>query len=83
MHSREKGMKLVLKTLVPFTFGQVSQTHVQHWCGLFCFAAGFRRPLFSILQEAPFVQNFPEPLGSRSCIVKAKRVITCHFPRQS
>ena len=68
MHSREKGMKLTLKTLhvVLLTFGQVSQTHVQHWCGLFCFASGFCRPLFSILQEVvPFIQNFPEPLGSR------------------
>ena len=65
-HSREKGMKLMLKTLILLTFGQVSQTHVQHWCGLFCFASGFRRPLFSILQEVPpFIQNSPEPLGSR------------------
>ena len=38
MHSREKGIKLMLKTLVFLTFGQVSQTHVQHWCGLSCFA---------------------------------------------
>ena len=65
MHSREKGMKLMLKTLVLFTFGQVSQ-NVQNWCGLFSFASGFRRPLFSILQEVfPFIQNFPEPSGSR------------------
>ena len=49
MHSREKGMKLMLKTLTLLTFGQVSQTHVQHWCGLFCFASGFRRPLVSML----------------------------------
>ena len=66
MHSREKGMKLMLKTLVLLTFGQVSQTHVQHWCGLFCFASGFRRPLFSILQKVfPFIQNFPEQSCSR------------------
>ena len=66
MHSREKGMTVMLKTLVLFTFGQVSQTHVQHWCGLFCFASGFRRPLFSILQEiCPFMENSPEPSGSR------------------
>ena len=65
-HSREKGIKLMLKILVLLTFGQVSQTHVQHWCGLFCFASGFRRPLFPILQEVlPFIQNFPEPFGSR------------------
>ena len=56
----------MLKVLVLLTFGQVSQTHVQHWRGLFCFAAGFRRPLFSVLQEVfPFIQNFPEPLGFR------------------
>ena len=62
MHSREKGLKLMLKALVLLTFGQVSQTHVQHWCGLFCCASGFRRPLFSILQEVlPFIQNSQSP----------------------
>ena len=67
-HSREKSMKLMLKTLVLLTFGQVSQTHVQHWCYLFCIAAGFRRPLFSILQEVPpFIQNCSKPLGFRFC----------------
>ena len=66
IHSREKGRKLMLKTLLLLTFGQVSQTHVQHWCGLLCFASGFRRHLFSVLQEVfPFIQNFPEPSGSR------------------
>ena len=51
MHSREKGFKMMLKTLALLTLDRVSRTHVQHWCGLFCFAAGFRRPLFSVLQE--------------------------------
>ena len=64
MHSRDKGIKLMLKTFS--SFGQASRTHVQHWCGLFCFASGFRRPFFPVLQEVfPFMQNFPEPFGSR------------------
>ena len=82
MHSREKGMKVTLKTSVLFTFGQVSQTHVQHWCGLFCFASGFRRPLFSILQEvfrsSRISQSRLAPISG-----EAKGVFTSPYPLQS
>lgn len=30
---------------------EVSQAPLQHWAGIFAFAAGFRRPLFSILES--------------------------------
>ena len=68
-HSREKGIELMLKTLVLLTFGQVSQTHVQLFntgVGSFVSPQDFAVPFFSILQEVlPFIQTFPEPFGSR------------------
>ena len=57
-HSREKSSKLMCKTLALLSLGSVSQTSLQHWAGLFCFGAGFRRPLFSIVQEIfPFIRD--------------------------
>ena len=46
------------RTLALLSLDSVSQASVQHWAGLFCFGAGFRRPLFSIVQEIfPFIQD--------------------------
>ena len=46
------------KTLALLSLDSVSQTSLQHWAGLFCFGAGFRRPLSSIVQEIfPFIQD--------------------------
>ena len=46
------------KTLALLSLDSVSQTSLQHWAGLFCIGAGFRRPLFSIVQEIfPFIQD--------------------------
>ena len=57
-HGREKSFKLMCNTLALLSLGPVSQTSLQHWAGLFCFGAGFRRPLFSIVQEIfPFIQD--------------------------
>ena len=57
-HSREKSFKFMCKTLALLSLDSVSQTSLQHWAGLFCFGAGFRRPLFSIVREIfPFIQD--------------------------
>ena len=56
--SREKSFKFLCKTLALLSLGSVSKTSLQHWAGLFCFGAGFRRPLFSIVQGIfPFIQD--------------------------
>ena len=48
----------VLNLCVKFSLCCISQTSLQHWAGLFCFGAGFRRPLFSIVQEIfPFIHD--------------------------
>ena len=47
-----------MQTLALLSLDSVSQTSLQHWAGLFCFGAGFRRPLFSMVQEIfPFIQD--------------------------
>ena len=50
-HSREKSFEFMCKSLALLSLDSVSQTSLQHWAGLFCFGAGFRRPLFSSVQE--------------------------------
>ena len=53
-----ENFKFMCKTLALLSLDSVSQTSLQQWAGLFCFGAGFRRPLFSIVQEIfPFIQD--------------------------
>ena len=52
-HSREKSFKFTRKALALLSLDSVSQTSLQHWAGLFCFGAGFRR-LFSIAGNLSF-----------------------------
>ena len=60
-HGREKSHKLVMKTLSLATVTQWSTPAIRHWSGLYCFAAQFRRVLFSVLQEIfPFVQDMED-----------------------
>ena len=47
----EKAHGFVSRTCALFAEEQVTQVGCQHWSGLFCFAARFRRPLFSLLEE--------------------------------
>ena len=47
----EKGHGFVARTCALLAEDQVTQVGCQHWSGLFCSAAGFRRPVFSILEE--------------------------------
>ena len=50
-HSREKGQVLALRSLALLSLRSVPQVAVQHWAGSYCFAAGFRRCLFSTVSE--------------------------------
>ena len=59
MHERGKGLKFIGRSLALLSLPKVSQAAMQHWCGLFCFMASFRRPLFSLAQEVfVFIQEF-------------------------
>ena len=65
MQSRDKTAKFVAKTLALCAHASWPLAAVQHWAGLFCFGASFRRPLFSILQEI-FVLGVDEGQGGRA-----------------
>ena len=47
----EKGHKFVGKTCALLSVRNVAQVACQHWAGVYCFAAGFRRPMFSVLEQ--------------------------------
>ena len=63
-HRRDKSMKLFgycLGIVALLALAQTGQALLQHWRGLFCFAAGFRQPLFFVLQEKfPCVASFED-----------------------
>ncbi|CAK0908038.1 unnamed protein product, partial [Prorocentrum cordatum] len=48
---RGKGHALISKALALLTRRAWPAAGLQHWIGGYCFAAGFRRPTFSVLQE--------------------------------
>ena len=50
-HARDKGLKLMATTLVLLAKDFVTQANMQHWAGVACFAASFRRPSFSVLES--------------------------------
>ena len=47
----EKSHRFVAKTCALLAEKKVTQVACQHWAGLYCFGAGFRRPLFSVVEE--------------------------------
>ena len=47
----EKGHKFVGKTCALLSVPKATQVACQHWSGLYCFGAGFGRPLFSVLED--------------------------------
>ena len=48
---RGGAIKFIMKTSAPVTLPTWTDGMLRHWTGLFCFAAEFRKPLCSILQE--------------------------------
>jgi hypothetical protein len=60
-HARDKGEMFLGKSLALLSLSDVPQVSLQHWSGLFCFMAAFRRPLFTIVQEIfPLIISFSE-----------------------
>ena len=47
----DKSHKFVGKTCSLLSVPKASQLACQHWAGIYCVAAGFRRPLFSALEH--------------------------------
>ena len=61
MHARDKNFKFASRTLALLSLPEVPQVALQHWTGIFCFMASFRRPLFCVVQEfSPFITSFGE-----------------------
>lgn len=68
-HERAKSHKLMNKTLALLSFPAVAQAPLQHWAGVYAFAAGFRRPLFSVLQELfTCISSFVDPLHEQQVL---------------
>ena len=44
-------MRSEIKALALLSMREFGQAALQHWAGVYCFAAGFRRPLFCIMRE--------------------------------
>lgn len=64
--ARDKSAKITMCTLSLRSIDLVSQASVQHWAGLFCFAAGFRRPLFAAVQDIfPFICSCEDVVRGR------------------
>ena len=60
-HAADKGHKLVARTLALLSLKLVPQAALQHWTGSFCFAAGFRKCLFSSLAEVfSFISSYED-----------------------
>ena len=70
----EKTHRLLNRTLALLSLKKVSQAAVQHWCGLACFCAGFRRASFSILQDVfAFITGFSDNPKERRALPPAVR----------
>ena len=50
-HAKDKNAKFMSKSIALCSMRSWSAAALQHWTGVFCFGAGFRRPAFSVLQE--------------------------------
>ena len=50
-HARDKSQRLATRSLGILSQDEASEVMLQHWAGLYCFAASFRRNLFSVGQE--------------------------------
>ena len=69
MHSREKGFRMFNRSLALLSLPEVPQVSCQHWAGLFCFMAQFRRPTFSAVQEIfPFIMSLGEAPSERRAL---------------
>ena len=68
-HDRSKGHALINKPLGILPFDAVGQAALQHWSGVYTFAAGFRRTLFSVLQEiVGFICSYEDTEAQRKVL---------------
>ena len=66
MHARDKSFRLSARSLALLSLPLVPQVAAQHWAGLFCFMASFRRPIFAVVQEIfPFIVSFNDDAALR------------------
>lgn len=71
-HDRLKSAKIAMRTLSLLSLDRVSQASVQHWACLFCFVAGFRRPLFAAVQDIlAFICSFEDEVRGRQVLPTA------------
>lgn len=65
-YARDKASGFHVKSAAVLSLAEAPQVTFQHWSGLFCFKAGFRRPIFSVCQEVfKFINSFEE--GGSEC----------------
>lgn len=58
----EKAHAFLNETLALLALHEVGQAALQHWAGVYAFAASFRRPLFAVLQETfSFIVDYKDP----------------------
>ena len=50
--SQEKSHAFASKTAAILSCGRVNQVACQHWAGIACFSAGFRRPIFQYCKKS-------------------------------
>lgn len=68
-HERKKGHIFINTTSVLFSMCELGQALLQQWTGMFAFAAGFRRPLFCVLEHMfAFICSYAGPAGERKCL---------------
>ena len=63
--SQNKSHGVACKSVAMLSSKQVNQVASEHLAGVACFSAGYRGPMFSVLQEIPqFIVKFNE----RECV---------------
>ncbi|CAK0904396.1 unnamed protein product [Prorocentrum cordatum] len=78
----EKANALVVKTAVLATEQQWQAGALQHWAGQACFAAGFRRPLFAVLEQIfPAIQTaLDAPAPADAAVIDEMIAFACLLP---
>ncbi|CAK0882079.1 unnamed protein product [Prorocentrum cordatum] len=78
----EKANALVVKTAALATEQQWQAGALQHWAGQACFAAGFRRPLFAVLEQiSPAIQTaLDAPAPADAAVIDEMVAFACLLP---
>ena len=69
MHGRTKGQRFINRSLALLSLEEVPQVALQHWAGIFCFMASFRRVMFSVGQAIfPCISRYDQLEVDRACV---------------